>query len=318
MTRARPRGAAVGVASAAMRSGRTTRRLVAGLLLLPAGLAACGGSGGSAQGSTTARAAATVAAPACPAAGRRTVEGGVLVIPPGAKPGAVPLLVVVVPGGGGDPRDGLGLARAARRAGLALVYPTSEDGFWSLNHEQGDGDVTNVRALLERTLAGGCFDGPRLTATGVSNGAGFATRLACELPERFAGVAPVSAGLPALDPCPASARTSPPAVHGTAGTGAPFNGKKPGREGSVPRFAARWARRVGCATRPAVNPVRPRVTRITYRGCDDGLHVGIVRLTGNTHGWAGARRSPFPQRNPSNFDATAAVVTFALAARRPA
>ena len=47
-----------------------------------------------------------------------------------------------------------------------------------------------------------------------------------------------------------------------------------------------------------------------------GLHVGIVRLRGNTHGWAGARRSPFPQLNPSHFDATAAVVTFALAARR--
>ena len=107
------------------------------------------------------------------------------------------------------------------------------------------------------------------------------------------------------------------AIHGTADTVVPYNGKRPGREGSVPRFAARWARRVGCDAHPAVTSTRPRVTRITYRGCDDGLHVGIVRLTGNTHGWAGAGRSPFPQRNPSKFDATAAVVTFALAARRP-
>ena len=86
----------------------------------------------------------------------------------------------------------------------------------------------------------------------------------------------------------------------------------------MPRFAARWARRVGCSPRPVVTSPRPRVTRVTYRGCDGGLHVGIVRLTGNTHGWAGALRSPFPQRNPSHFNATAAVVRFALAARRPA
>ena len=138
-----------------------------------------------------------------------------------------------------------------------------------------------------------------MTTTGVSNGAGFATRLGCELPDSFAGVAPVSAGFRALDPCPATARTSLLAIHGTADTIVPYNGKKPGREGSVPRFAARWARRVGCSPRPVVTSPRPRVTRITYRGCDGGLHVGLVRLTGNTHGWAGARRSPFPQRNPS-------------------
>ena len=140
---------------AAMRSPRATRRLAATLLLLSAGLGACGGSGDSAQGRTTAPARATVAAASCPAAGRHAVDGGVLVVPPGAKAGAVPLLVVVIPGGGGDPRDGLGLARAARRAGLALLYPTSSDGFWSLNHRRGDADVTSVRGLLERTLAAG-------------------------------------------------------------------------------------------------------------------------------------------------------------------
>jgi polyhydroxybutyrate depolymerase len=300
-----------------MRPGHTTRRLVAALLVLSAGLGACGGSGGSAQGQAAAPAPATVAAPACPAAGRRTVPGGVLVVPPGARPGAVPLLVVVVPGGGGDPRDGLGLASAARRSGLALLYPTSEDGFWSLNHAQGDADVTNVRGLLERTLTGGCFNRRRVTATGVSNGAGFATRLGCALPDRFAGVAPVSAGFRALDPCPAAARTSLLAIHGTADTIVPYNGRKPGREGSVPRFATGWARRIGCDRRPAVTSPRPRVTRITYRGCAGGLHVEVVRLRGNTHGWAGAPRSPFPQRNPSHFNATAAVVAFALAARRP-
>ena len=280
------------------------------------GLAACGDAGHAAEGEPAATAAVPAAA-ACPPAGRRTVDGGVLVVPPGARPGRVPLLVVVVPGGGGDPQDGLGLVRPARAAGLALLYPTSRDGFWSLNHAQGDADVTAVRGLLDRTLAGGCFDPARISATGVSNGAGFATRLGCALPGRFAGVAPVSAGFRALDPCPASARTSLLAIHGTADTIVPYNGKRPGREGSVPRFAARWARRVGCASPPVTTSPRPRVTRITYRACDGGLRVGVVRLTGTTHSWPGARRSPFPSRNPSRFAATPAVVAFALAVRRP-
>ncbi len=271
-------------------------RLVAALLLLSVGVAACGGSDDTAKGNPPT--ATTTAAASCPSAGRHDVDGGTLVIPPAARAGAVPLLVVVIPGGGGDPRDGLGLAAAARRAGLALLYPTSRDSFWSLNHAQGDADITNVRALLARTTAGGCFDPRRLTATGVSNGAGFATRLACALPDRFAGVVPVSAGFRALDPCPATARTSLLAIHGTSDTIVPYNGKKPGREGSVPRFAARWARRVGCDATPATTAPRARVTRITYRGCDDGLRVGIVRLTGNTHGWPGAPRSPIPTAQP--------------------
>lgn len=300
---------------------RTCRRtaITRGAVVLAAaalGVAACGGSGDDAQGRPHATGAVAASA-ACPAAGRHVVRGGILVLPPGARPGRVPLLVVVVPGGGGDRRDGLGLAAAARRVGLALLYPTSADGFWSLNHAQGDADVQAVGGLLERTLAGGCFDPARLSTTGVSNGAGFATRLGCALPGRFAGVAPVSAGFRALDPCPASARTSLLAIHGTADTIVPYNGKRPGREGSVPRFAARWARRVGCSAPPVTTSPRARVTRITYRACDDGLRVGVVRLTGTTHSWPGAPRSPFPSRNPSGFRATPEVVAFALAVRRP-
>ena len=80
---------------------------------------------------------------------------------------------------------------------------------------------------------------------------------------------------------------------------------------------AAFARRLGCDPAPRTTTVRPRVTRISYRGCPDGLRVGVIRLTGTTHSWPGAPRSPFPVRNPSGFRATPAVVAFALAVRRP-
>jgi polyhydroxybutyrate depolymerase len=294
----------------------TARRLGSICLAGALAMTACGAGGKDAAG-TDGGQAPIARASACPSAGGHAVEGGRLYLPRGARAASTPLLVVVVPGGGGDEGDRLGLRRSGLARGLALLYPTQRDDFWTLNHEQGDGDLDAVRGLIDRTLAGGCFDPARVTATGVSNGAGFATRLVCSLPRRFAGVAPVAAGFRALDPCSAQTRASFLAIHGTADTVVPFNGKRPGREGSVPRFTARWARRSGCETAPRASTPARRVTRLAYRGCDAGLRVALIRLSGTTHGWPGSRNPRFQQRNPSGFRATPEVVRFALSARRP-
>jgi polyhydroxybutyrate depolymerase len=252
----------------------------------------------------------------CPPAGRSDPDGGLLRMPAGARPGATPLIVVVVPGGNSDSSDRLGVAAAATRQGFAVLYPTSEDTFWALNRAQGTADVDAVTDLLHRVLSGGCFDKNRLAITGVSNGAGFAARMACVLPDRFAAVVPVAAGYRALDPCPTAARASFLAIHGSADTVVPYNGKRPDRAGSVPRYAARWARRDGCAARPTATTPRPRVTHVRYRGCDDGLRVELLRLSGTDHGWPGAG-PPLPDHNPSGVSATRELLRFVAGARRP-
>jgi polyhydroxybutyrate depolymerase len=251
----------------------------------------------------------------CPPAGRSELDGGFLRIPAGARPGATPLIVVVVPGGGGDRSDRLGVAAAGTRAGFAVLYPTSDDSFWALNRKQGAADVDAVSALLDKALAVGCFDARRISITGVSNGAGFAARMACALPGRFAAVVPVAAGYRALDPCPANARASFLDIHGTADTVVPYNGKRPDRAGSVPRYTARWARRDGCERSRATTP-RKLVTRFTYGGCDDGLRVERLRLSGTDHGWPGAG-PPLPDRNPSGLSATRELLRFIAAAHTP-
>jgi polyhydroxybutyrate depolymerase len=282
-------------------------------LIVAAALVVVAGCGGSAHR----RAAADPPpAPACPPAGRSDVEGGLLRMPAGARPGATPLIVVVVPGGNGDGSDRLGVAAAATRQGFAVVYPTSGDGFWSLNRAQGTADVDAVKTLLDRVQSGGCFDAKRIAITGVSNGAGFAARMACAQPDRFAAVVPVAAGYRALDPCPATARASFLAIHGTADTVVPFNGKRPDRAGSVPRYTAGWARRDGCDARPRSSSPRPRVTRVRYGGCDDALRVELLRLSGTDHGWPGAG-PPLPDHNPSGVGATRELLRFVAAARRP-
>ncbi len=288
-------------------------RRAAAAVALAAAAAGCGGGGGTPHRSVDPRPAAAT----CPAAGRAELDGGVLHVPAGARPGVTPLVVVVVPGGGDDGSDRLGVTAAATRAGFAVLYPTSSDGFWTLNHRQGDADVDAVGALLDRALTGGCFDARRVSITGVSNGAGFAARMGCQLPERFAAVVPVAAGYRALDPCPAGARTSFLAIHGTADTVVPYNGKRPDRAGSVPRFTARWARRAGCESPPRASTPRPRVTRFRYGGCDDGLRVELLRLSGTDHGWPGAG-PPLPDHNPSGLSATRELLRFIATARKPA
>jgi polyhydroxybutyrate depolymerase len=273
-------------------------------------VAGCGGAGH--------RRAAADPPPApspCPQAGRSDLAGGLLRMPAGARRGTTPLIVVIVPGGDGDSSDRLGVASAATRAGFAVLYPTSEDTFWSLNRAQGTADVDAVTSLLDHVLSGACFDESRIAITGVSNGAGFAARMACALPDRFAAVVPVAAGYRALDPCPAGARASFLAIHGSADTVVPYNGKRPDRAGSVPRYAARWARRDGCAAQPRATAPRRRVTRLRYLGCDDGLRVEVLRLSGTDHGWPGAG-PPRPDHNPSGVSATRELLRFVAGARR--
>ena len=286
------------------------RLIVAAALLAVSGCGA-GAKRDAAADPPPAQADPPAAAP-CPPAGATDVDGGHLRMPAGARPGSTPLLVVL---GRGDRSDRLGVGAAATKQGVAVLYPTSDDTFWALNHDQGDADVDAVTGLLDRTLAGGCFDARRISITGVSNGAGFAARMACALPDRFAAVVPVAAGYRALDACPGTARASFLDIHGTADTVVPYNGKKPDRAGSVPRYTARWARRDGCAASPVQSTPRRLVTRVRYRGCDPGLRVERLRLAGTDHGWPGAG-PPLPDHNPSGLSATRELLRFVATAHR--
>ena len=289
------------------------RLIVAGALVAVAGCGA--GAKRGAGGDPRPAQADPPAAGSCPQAGAGEVDGGHLRVPVGARPGSTPLIVVLVPGGRGDRADRLGVGAAATKQGFAVLYPTSEDTFWTLNHDQGDADVDAVTGLLDRTLAAGCFDARRISITGVSNGAGFAARMACALPGRFAAVVPVAAGYRALDACPRTARASFLDIHGTADTVVPYNGKTPDRAGSVPRYTAAWARRDSCAAHPVQTTPRRLVTRVRYRGCEAGLRVERLRLSGTDHGWPGAG-PPLPDHNPSGLSATRELLRFVAGARR--
>jgi polyhydroxybutyrate depolymerase len=257
------------------------------------------------------------AAPSCPLGGDAKLDGGHLRMPGGAKPSATRLLVAIMSGDDGDADDNLKLAATANAEGIAVLYPTSRDGsIWQLNDAMGVTDVQSVTGLLDQTLASGCFDLHRISIVGLSNGGGFAVRMACKLPGRFAAVVAVSAGYRALDACPRGTRASFLAIHGSADTIVPFNGKKPDRKGNVPNYAARWAHRDGCPQPPVTTYPHPLLTRLVYRGCPDGLRVEVLRLSGTDHGWPGAA-PPWPKHNPSGVNANLEVLRFVRDATLP-
>ena len=135
-------------------------------------------------------------------------------------------LVLVFHGGGGR-ASGIaphtGFSRLAEREGFVVAYPQGLNGRWNdgRGYAATHDDVGFVRALLDTLGREFGIDPRRVYATGISNGAMFSYRLACDLPGVFAAVAPVAGAMPA-DLAPACAHTQPVSVLAFQGTADPL------------------------------------------------------------------------------------------------
>jgi polyhydroxybutyrate depolymerase len=253
---------------------------------------------------------APVPAPA-PTAESRTlqVSGGsrsyLLYLPSTYHRGRPTPLVLVFHGGGGRARGiapHTGFSRLAEREGFVVAYPQGLDGRWndSRGYAATHDDVGFVRALLDTLERELSIDPRRVYATGISNGAMFAYRLACDLPGVFAAVAPVAGAMP-TELAPGCAHTQPVSVlafQGTADPLMPFAGggvgRRRGRVLSATRSIAYWATVSGCAAAP-LTTLEPdlvlddstRVRRTVYGGCRDGTRVELYTIEGGGHTWPG-------------------------------
>jgi polyhydroxybutyrate depolymerase len=130
-------------------------------------------------------------------------------------------------------------------------------------------------------------------------------RLACELSDRIAAIAPVAGGnqFAALDDCSPTRPVPVLEIHGSADHCWPYAGGWQYCVGLVPlsdlgRFVpiagtvASWAARNGCQPTPIaqdlpdVDPTDgTTVTRISYQGCSNGGDVVLLRVNGGGHTW---------------------------------
>src|SRR5438067_9071637 len=108
-------------------------------------------------------------------------------------------------------------------------------------------DIGFTRAILAEAATRLCLDGKRVFVTGFSNGGFMSHRIACELADVVAAIAPVSGvlGIAAASCTP----KRPIAVidfHGMSDNTVPYNGDAQNGWPSVPETFAAWAKRDQC------------------------------------------------------------------------
>lgn len=181
-----------------------------------------------------------------------------------------------------------------------------------------DDDVHWVETLIDTLSSELCIDDKRVYAAGLSNGGAMSARLACELSDRIAAIAPV-AGTPVIDMsgCAPSRPVSVLAFHGTGDTIIPYNGNALFGVPSVDATMNRWAAIDGCTGSPTVTFDQGDVTCLTRTACAQGSEVTLCRVDGGGHTWPGGQARPLYGYTTDDIIATDRIWAFFAAHPMP-
>ena len=158
-------------------------------------------------------------------------------------------------------------------------------------------DVAFTRALLDDLATVANVDQRRVFATGMSNGAMMSYRLASELSDRIAAIAPV-AGPMGLQDCRPGRPVPVMHFHGDADEFAPFRGGKGRGPSGTDFFAVQhsidaWVAANGCDKTPTTTRLADRrddgtmVRQVRYGSGNEGSEVVLVVVEGGGHTWPG-------------------------------
>lgn len=198
-----------------------------------------------------------------------------------------------------------GLSKKADEEGFVVVYPSgtgtgpfltwNAGGFKGKMAEGKADDVVFIGKLLDDLGTVVKVDERRVYACGMSNGAMMCYRLAAELSDRIAAIAPV-AGTIAIEESKPKRPVPVLHIHGTKDTFVPFGnpaGKAPGfmRLKSVEDSIQTWVKLNGCDEQPKTETISKegdemKVIRKTY-GSKDGAAVVLVVIEEGGHTWPG-------------------------------
>jgi len=208
-----------------------------------------------------------------------------------------PLLIVLHGGGGDGPfvrqATGFEFDMLADAEGFVVVYPDGIDRGWTAcrkstenTNRQRIDDVAFIEAIIAHEAAAHTIDPTRVFAMGHSFGGQMAYRLALEHPNEFAGVAAISANLPApgFNSCqPVNAAIPVMIINGTDDPVSPYRGGTSGRGPNQSTAMSTEASARYFVTRNGLNDM-PEVTRLPHRNDSDPTWVERVS-------WSGAGKS---------------------------
>ena len=256
-------------------------------------------------------------APLAPGDHNRTLEvdsrtrSYIVHIPPKYDSSQPTPVVLAFHGGGSNAQQMVrfcGVNEKADKEGFIVVYPNGTGRFEADAHlerrqllryamRNNIDDVGFTRALLEDLAKVANVDTQRVFATGISNGGIMCYRLASELSDRIAAIAPVS-GTMGTQTCNPKRAVSVMHFHGTGDEFLPFKGGK-GKGVSQTEFYSvkhsvnAWAKANGCPETPVVTDEPKKaddgttVERKTYGPGKDGAEVVLFVINGGGHTWPG-------------------------------
>jgi polyhydroxybutyrate depolymerase len=200
---------------------------------------------------------------------------------------------------GGQQAAVSGMSSRSDKAGYVVLYP---EGTGNPSGFNGGGccgmaasrmvdDIGFTRAIIDEAKSRLCIDDKRVFAAGFSNGGFMSQRIACELGDRVAAIAAVSAplALPAGETCKPARPIPVLTFHGTSDNTVPYPGDSGSGWPSATTSFAGWAMRDGCTdAAPAQTYQKGDVTCLTYQHCGGGAEVTLCTVQGGGHAWPGS------------------------------
>ena len=225
---------------------------------------------------------------------------------------ANPALVIALHGGGTNGKKMerfCGLSETAERYGFVVVYPNGSGrlkGFLTWNagsccgyaQKHDSDDVAFIRQLIAYMIGQYHINPSRVYITGISNGAMMAYRLAAEIPDLIAAIAPV-AGTLTIDPGTIHAAMPIIHFHGTDDRYVPYAGGRGSRGVTrnsympVEETIKLWLGINQATAIPNVEELSAlqndgtRVIRYTYRAGRDSQNIVLYKIIGGGHAWPG-------------------------------
>lgn len=199
-----------------------------------------------------------------------------------------------------------GLNKTSDNEGFIVVYPSgtgtgpfltwNAGGFKGKMAEGRPDDVAFIAKLLDDLGTVVKVDEKRVYACGMSNGGMMCYRLAAELSNRMAAIAPV-AGTIAIEESKPKRPVPVIHFHGSQDNMVPFEMKK----GKTPSFmnlkgveesVQTWVKLNGCDEKPKTDVLSKdgdemKVTRSVYSGGKNGAEVVLIVIEGGGHTWPG-------------------------------
>ncbi|AGA31222.1 extracellular catalytic domain type 1 short-chain-length polyhydroxyalkanoate depolymerase [Singulisphaera acidiphila] len=228
-----------------------------------------------------------------------------------------------------------GLSEKANQAGFVAVYPNGTGRsnlllFWDAGgvRAQPSDDVGFVAKLLDDLATVVNVDPNRVFATGMSNGAMMCYRLASELSDRIAAIAPV-AGTMATETCRPLRPVPVMHFHGTHDPLVLFHGPDERTPKdlffkSVESSIQSWAIANGCPSPPMIAKAPDlandgtSVSITTYGPGKEGAEVILYAIEGGGHTWPGRTTTvPLPGLGKSTKDISASDLIWEFFQRHP-